>query len=417
MPVAGRPTVYLHVGTFKSGTTYLQTLLWENKERLAADGVLVPGQEKADRGRAVRDIMGTRRWGERDPKTAGAWDRLVREVSQWSGSAAVISVESLSGASPEQVETIVTSLAPSPVHVILTARDLARVIPASWQTLTRNGHAFTWTEFVRAIGDPDARDKAPARNFWRKQDLPAILECWAQAVPVAQTCVVTVPRPGAAPTLLWERFASAAGLDPSRYDTDLPRVNESLGAASAELLRRLNPALREQVAWSVYQPVVNRFLGKSALADRKQEPRIAFDYRSNGWVSERAEHMVQHIATTGYPVTGDLDDLIPTEASVVEGVSPDEVSDADLLDAAMTAILGLVEQAGAAGQSGDDAGQGDEQDGQRGPRRRRPPAGAAGRQRAKGGRQTGKGRQTGEEDGNSRRQRGGRWLKGAVRPR
>jgi hypothetical protein len=409
MPHAGRPTVYLHVGTFKSGTTYLQTLLWENKERLAADGVLVPGQDKADRGRAVRDVMNTRRWGETDPKTAGAWDRLVREVAQWSGSAAVISVESLGGATPAQVETIVSSLRPSPVHVIVTARDLARVIPASWQTLTRNGHSFTWTEFVAAIGDPDARDKAPARNFWRKQDLPAILERWSGAVPVAQTHVVTVPRPGAAPTLLWERFATAAGLDPSRYDTDLPRVNESLGAASAELLRRLNPTLREQVSWSVYQPVVNRFLGKSALADRKQEPRIAFDHRSTGWVSERAEQMVQHIAATGYPVTGDLDDLIPTEASVVDGVSPDEVSDADLLDAAMTAIVGLVELAGAASSSDDD-GQGDKAAGHAEPRRRRKPDRAGGRQRAPGARQA-------REDDNPRSKRGGRWLRGAAGPR
>ena len=36
--------VYVHVGLPKTGTTYLQHMLWESREALAADGVLFPGE-------------------------------------------------------------------------------------------------------------------------------------------------------------------------------------------------------------------------------------------------------------------------------------------------------------------------------------------------------------------------------------
>ena len=45
--------VYLHVGTPKSGTTYLQRVLDHNRERLAAAGVLVVGDEHVDRVHAA----------------------------------------------------------------------------------------------------------------------------------------------------------------------------------------------------------------------------------------------------------------------------------------------------------------------------------------------------------------------------
>ena len=37
--------VFLHIGGPKCGTTYLQTVLWSNKPRLAEAGVLRPGRE------------------------------------------------------------------------------------------------------------------------------------------------------------------------------------------------------------------------------------------------------------------------------------------------------------------------------------------------------------------------------------
>ena len=38
--------VYLHIGLPKTGTTYLQTLMWNNREVLAGQGVLLPGDSR-----------------------------------------------------------------------------------------------------------------------------------------------------------------------------------------------------------------------------------------------------------------------------------------------------------------------------------------------------------------------------------
>src|ERR1700754_1132007 len=37
------PVVYLHIGAPKSGTTFIQNVLWRNKEVLAEQGVVLPG--------------------------------------------------------------------------------------------------------------------------------------------------------------------------------------------------------------------------------------------------------------------------------------------------------------------------------------------------------------------------------------
>lgn len=38
------PVIYLHIGAPKTGTTYLQNVLWRNRERLRTDGLLYPGR-------------------------------------------------------------------------------------------------------------------------------------------------------------------------------------------------------------------------------------------------------------------------------------------------------------------------------------------------------------------------------------
>ncbi len=38
-------TVTLHIGAFKTGTSFIQTVLANNKDALAAEGVLWPGAQ------------------------------------------------------------------------------------------------------------------------------------------------------------------------------------------------------------------------------------------------------------------------------------------------------------------------------------------------------------------------------------
>ena len=337
-------TVFLHIGAFKTGTTYLQNVLWNNRARLADEGILVPGKAMRDQPLAALELLDVSRDGYRSPKSEGAWQRLVEGIGSWQGHAAVTSMEFLSLAKTEHVRTVVADLAPAEVHVVLTARDLARVVPAAWQERMRNAKTFTWAEFVAAVQDPDQVGNPPAKGFWEQQDLPAILRRWGRAVPAERVHVVTVPPPGSPPTLLLERFGRVLGSDATGWDPDVEQSNESMGAVEAEFLRRINWRISEAVEWPVYEHAVNNMLGRGALAARPHPRRLVLPPEGLAWAAERAHGIVRAIERAGYPVVGDLGDLVPVPPPAVEH-APAPSADApteDVLAAAEDAIVTLV---------------------------------------------------------------------------
>jgi hypothetical protein len=48
--------VFLHIGAPKCGTTFVKSVLWNNREVLAARGILVPGRRPFDHNRASMAI-------------------------------------------------------------------------------------------------------------------------------------------------------------------------------------------------------------------------------------------------------------------------------------------------------------------------------------------------------------------------
>ena len=88
--------VYLHVGVPKSGTTFLQASLDENKKALKEAGVLYPsGHLGSDAGHldAVLDVLDLAAPGGRT--TTGAWDRLTQAARDWRRGTVLVSPELL----------------------------------------------------------------------------------------------------------------------------------------------------------------------------------------------------------------------------------------------------------------------------------------------------------------------------------
>ena len=133
MPGGRRPRIYVHIGEPKTGTTFLQRALWSNRARLAAQGILLPGYEGRDHNRASRDLREAPREAAdpTDPWT-GDWDVLAGQALL-APEAAVISDEILAACYPEQADRAVRSLLAAEVHIVLTVRDLATLLPAEWQ--------------------------------------------------------------------------------------------------------------------------------------------------------------------------------------------------------------------------------------------------------------------------------------------
>ena len=335
--------VFLHVGLPKSGTSYVQKLLAANKHRLKTEaGLLFPGARWHQQVLAVRDVrdMGRRR------AASGTWARLVREIAAWPGNS-VISMEWLCAADEAHIRRMVEDLEPATIEVVFTVRDVARTLPAAWQEFMQNRYAWSWDEFLEGVTSPTALDGEPGRVFWSQQDVPGLVGRWSAVVSPDRTHLVTVPRPGASPDVLWQRMAQVFGIQAEGYVVDGLAGNESLGLESAELMRRLNPLTREAgISRTSYHQVFKHTLAKGVLAERRPlESRLALPATHHEWAMETAARQIECIRASGVHVVGDLADLEPVFST---GEQPANLSDGQLLETSLVGLVTLASRAEAA---------------------------------------------------------------------
>ena len=341
------PVVYLHVGAPKSGTTYLQNVMWHNRGTLAERGLLYPGGDDVSAHVwAAFDLRGAFFDGHRDPVTRGAWSRLVEEIRAWDGTA-LISQELLAPAYRKHVARAMRDLDFAEVHIVYTARDLARQIPAHWQEDVKNRSAMAFGDFLDGLRDPATTRSPWVREFWRMQDAAGVLERWARHVPPEHVHVVTLPPPGAPHGLLLERFCEVLGVDPEGLDTSGVFANPSLGVAETELVRRINVATRESVEWPVHDVYVKHDLAQSVLTARKGATRIRLPEAHLPWVLERSREITEAVREAGYRVVGDLGELLPGPTGGTGDSDPDRVCEDEVLDAALDALAQVLRQVAA----------------------------------------------------------------------
>ncbi len=342
--MVARAEVVLHIGAFKTGTSFIQSALSLNRSTLADDGILFPGKTWPEQVHAVRDLA-ARSMPEAPvtARTADTWDRIADDCRRWDGPLAVFSMEFLSTARPAVVGAAIRSFDPKQVRVVYTARDLTYAIPAQWQeSLQSSRRTWTLREYADDIMRPVGQFTDATKHFWRKHNWQRVLHRWLQDLPTSQVTLVTFPRPGSSPTELWHRFGVAAGFDATKYPIP-PLSNESLGAESLEVARRVNLEASSRGAVTI-SPTFRRVLCKGVMAARKpMEPAVVFPDDLTPWVAQRTERLITKVQRLGPVVVGSMDDLrprprehLPNSTSRTEGFAI-----ADLVPAAESAASGL----------------------------------------------------------------------------
>lgn len=339
----GDRRVYLHVGAPKTGTTYLQDRLFGNVGTLRRHGVLVPTAPWwSGRGelhfRAALDLLG-QDWGGPAGHAEGAWERLLSQVRRHHGTV-VISHELLAPAPPDVVRRVLDELAGAEVHVVYTARDPARLLPSAWQEAVKQGRAMRFARFL-------ARARAGQLWFMDAFDLPHVLETWGAALPPGRVHLVTVPRSGADPELLWRRFCRALAIEPDWAPVVPRRSNASMGIPETQLLRLLNRRLRRRLADHDHRHrhVVKDVIAQQSLAQRDSAP-VRLPPADHPWVTELAGRWTGWARESGIDVVGDLDELLPLPPDPDERwVDPDRIRPRALRDAALDALVAAVREA------------------------------------------------------------------------
>ena len=335
--------VYLHVGAPKTGTTYLQDRLALNRQELARHDVHYPLGLQASHFKAALDLLDVS-WGGQREGARGEWAKLVDRVNRQDGTV-IVSHEILAGARPQQIRRAMADFADSEVHLVYSARDLARQIPAEWQEGVKHRRRRTFARFLRQV--QNARRTKPNMWFWKAQGLPDVLTRWSHGLPPEQVHLVTVPQSGAPRDLLWHRYCEAFGIDPAWAPAESSRENVSIGTAETALLRRFNRRLKKAgLPGEDYRRIVRQLVVHETLAQRKDMTRAALPPSAFPWVEEIAQEWVDWVEGSGIHVVGAIDDLRPVRpAEDAVWRDPDKPRRRDMVDAALDAMVALTVEA------------------------------------------------------------------------
>ncbi len=326
---------FLHVGSPKTGTTYLQSVLLASRPALREAGLAVPlrRRDHFDLTLLARERVDP----EIDPPDVGAvHDRLVEALHRHDRDV-VISHELFCVATPSGIEQLLALLDGFEVHLVLTARDWRRQLPAEWQQFVKTRHTGDYEDFLRTCRDQ------PAHRFWEGQDYAGILRRWGAGLPPEQVHVVTVPPVGAAPDLLLERFCSVLGVDPRGLDRGPHAANASLSWEATELMRRVNLTLGDRLPKprAGYNRVAKFWFAEQVLST-VDGTRLILPDEHQQWCHDQSTVQVTALREAGYAVVGDLEELAPPPEH--SGRHLPEVEDPTLLAIALESIVLALEQ-------------------------------------------------------------------------
>lgn len=302
------PRAFLHIGLPKTGTTYLQSILWDHKDALAEDGLLLPGRGHRRHLLASLDVREVPGLADRPGDTAHPWQDLVDECRTWPGDV-LISHEFFASASPVQVRRMLVDLAAFDVHVVITARSVAALFPSRWQEWVKNGG-------VKPIDAYPPRDSYRPQDSWGwgSFDLADVLDRWSSVVDPSRIHVIVVDT-NEEPHRLWDRFAGVVGIDVARVRAAEQPDNTSLGVVEVELLRRINRHLSEFRSPSDRGHWIRRQLAEGGWMPRRRAPiRVSPEKRAD--LVSRSERALELLADGGYDVVGPLDALRPGDSTL-----------------------------------------------------------------------------------------------------
>jgi hypothetical protein len=334
----------VHIGPRKTGTTYLQRVLQQLAPDLRAQGVLYPtdyrGADDYNHVGAVTDLTHneeskeSNRWTGKD---GAGWSGLTSAIASWDGTA-IISAEMIGGLRPPAAQRMLDGLSFQEVDVVVTMRDLGRILPSSWQQHVRNTHTQSYRGYLerrsRERGGLPPEQMQPQwdserhQTFWRSYAYGALVRRWQSLVGADRVTVVTLPPSGSPSHLLWDRFRAAVAVEALPATAPkLPAFIANMGSTRAEavFLHALNVEAKRR-GWNrkTANELQQRLLSSGFLErpDRGGPLLLPGAYLSR--VREWADADITDLGTTGVGMHGDLTDLRILDSAASHGRVPSD---------------------------------------------------------------------------------------------
>jgi hypothetical protein len=339
----------VHIGPHKTGTTSLQAALWGARESMIAQGVRHAGRTR-NPASAVRAVTGQpAATSEHTPPSISHWRDLVHEVGSAREPRVVISSEFFAWAKPDVIRRVVDDLGPGQVHVVVTLRPLAKILPSQWQQNVQAGIVAPYDRWLEGVFKrPPGR---PTRGFWMLQRHDELIARWAEVVgPDHLTAVVVDDRDHSMLLRVFERFL---GLSEGTLQADRDLSNRSLTMGEVEAVRAFNIAFKNEGLTKALHAKMMRFGAAMHMKQRPPGPDEA-KIVTPRWAVERAREtgreMVANITASGVRIVGDLENLVTAPD---QGLPDDQEVDASAPpEVAATMSMGVLLSSGLARKPG-----------------------------------------------------------------
>ena len=312
-------TRLLHIGPHKTGTSSLQGAFHLARPKLAAQGVHYAGSSRQPM-HAVHAVIGTKRLDEHP--SIERWDVLLREIRDSEAKRVVISSEAFADGNSAALRRVVADLDPERIHVVITLRPLARIMPSQWQQFVQGGSVMPFEEWLAAM----LADTDPRRGlFWRRHRHDRLVERWSTVAGTDRLTVVVVDDRDH--DLLLRRFEQLTGLSDGTLVEDRRFENRSMTLPEIEAVRAFNVAFTERGLDPRLQALVMR-VGAARIMKRVRPDPAWPAVEMPRWALEQVgalqREMMDAIAASGVQVLGDLETLtlVPPLESAPEHLAP-----------------------------------------------------------------------------------------------
>lgn len=345
VPAVPADAVVVHIGVHKTGTTALQAALANARGDLTEHGVRYPGRRQAHHGAAISVIGKTWGWSGNggQQKARENFDRLSRQVAAHAGRV-IVSSEHWCEAPDDVVQETVTAFNPARVHVVVTLRNIGNLLASSYQQYLKYGLRARYEPWLENLfAKDDGTRMSP--SFWLRNHHDVVIERWARAVgPENVTAIILegVDRPA-----MFIAFAQLLGVPDEVLTSRMDLTsNRSMTAQEAELLRRVNVGVKNELDWTRYERLVRYGVARTIVEAREPlptEPRLATPDWALDAAAERGSAAAERIAGLGVNIVGNVQALatrLPSQPPV-----PAEALSALPMDVAVRAIEALVLQA------------------------------------------------------------------------
>jgi hypothetical protein len=330
-------TRLLHIGPHKTGTTSLQNSIRANREEILRQGVYYGAPEgRLASNRIARSLL---RLPFKNPDEVVGyeeWEDQVARVRASTAKRVIVSGEEFSFCEKKEIRTLLKDLGRERVHVVVTVRPLAKVLPSQWQLDLRGSFTSgSFDEWLRWTLKPQGIRKIAMllgipHPFWFRHRHDELASRWAAEVGADRVTVVIGDDRDH--RVLLRAFEGMLGLTDGTLLPVDGKSNPSLSAEEIAIILRVQQILSQRHLIFA-ERVRSRQIQRRLLAQRPRSPsdsKIVIPAWAVENVREASEKIHDGLLASGVRIIGDPSLLLEANApkSDSKQVDMDEVEGA-----------------------------------------------------------------------------------------